>query len=149
SSRWLPRSMHSGSIRRRTARSEMQNSGRRLLTGLQHARLARAGFRMGLAFQTYAVPQFQVQQPPDTVIVVAMFRPVLVEQAFDRFPPEISAAQAAWFKEHATNRVQPRAGQPSAPRCGKTELGPVNDFPRQDVLDGLLENRLAGETLDL
>src|SRR5712671_4171941 len=69
-----------------------------------HRRLA--DFVVRFAFETNAMPQFEIEQPPDAIVVVAMLRTMFVEQLLDCFAPEVSAIQGARLKQHLANRFQ-------------------------------------------
>src|SRR5208283_5530646 len=103
-----------------------------------HRRLANLVVRF--AFETDAMPQLKIEQPPDAIVVVAMLRTMFVEQLLDRFAPEVSAIQAARLKQHLANRFQSRSGQPPAPRRRKSQLRPVQDRVRQQIFDRLFQN---------
>src|ERR1035441_10825131 len=90
-----------------------------------HAHLA-----VRLAFQAHPVPQLQIQQTPDAIIIVAMFRAMLSKQLFNRVAPEISTLQTARFQQHLANRLQARPGEPPAPRRRKSQLLPVENLVR-------------------
>src|SRR5271163_2471310 len=104
---------------------------------------------MRFAFKTNAVPQFEIEQPPDAVVIVAMLRAVLVEELLDRLAPEISTVEAPRFKQHLADRFQPRPSQPAAPRRRKSELRAVKNFARQQVFDRFLKDPFTGQPLNL
>src|SRR5262249_10778938 len=115
------------------------------LTRLDRADFRSAYFLVRLAFETHAVPEFEVQQAPDAVVVIAMAGAVLVEEALNCLAAEVSAIETARFEEHGTDRFEARAGEPAAPWCWETELGTVDDFVRQNVFDCLFQDRFPGE----
>src|SRR5260370_8910460 len=88
-----------------------------------HRRLV--NFAVRFAFETNAMPQLKIEQPPDAIVVVAMLRAMFVEQLLDRFAPEVSAIQPARFKQNLANRFQARSCQPPPPRLPNPQLRPV------------------------
>jgi len=65
------------------------------------------------------------------------------------FSPEEPPFHRSRLLEHAFQIVQLRSSQPIFPRRGKSHFLPVNNFVGQKVGDSFLENKLAGEPLDL
>src|ERR1700687_1734062 len=78
-----------------------------------------------LALNTNPVPQLQIQQPPNPVIVIAILRPMLGKNPLNGLALEISALHAPRAGQQLFNRIQPRPRQPSAPRSRKPQLAPV------------------------
>src|SRR6202790_2850813 len=116
----------------------------RLLPRRSHFHRRLANFVVRFAFQTNAMPQLKIEQSPDAIVVVATLRAMFVEKLLDCFTSEISAIQAPRFKQHFTNRFQSWSGEPSAPRCRKSQFWPVQNLVRQQILHRLLENPFAG-----
>src|SRR5258708_17354180 len=88
--------------------------------GQRHSFLPRESFRLTL--QANAVPQFQIQQPPDAIVVVAILCAMLGKKALDRFAPEVPTLQASRTHQQLFDSVQPGAGEPSTPRSWKPRL---------------------------
>src|SRR6266853_4580401 len=91
------------------------------------------------ALETNAMPQFEIEQSPDEVVIIAMLRAMFIEQLLDRFAAEVSAIQAARFEQHLANRFQSWSGQPPAPRRRKSQLRPVQNRMREQILHRLFE----------
>src|SRR5258708_29944366 len=54
-------------------------------------------FAVRVALEANPMPQFQIQQAPNAVVIVAMFCAMLVKQALDGFATEVASVKAAGF----------------------------------------------------
>src|SRR5271168_3530238 len=97
----------------------------------------------GFALDHHPMPHLQIEQPPDSVTVVARLRAMLAEQSLDRVRPEKSAFEAARLKHHTLQIFQLRAGQPVFPWRGEAHLLPVNNLSWEQIFDSPLEYKLA------
>ena len=74
-----------------------------LATGSGSSRLTHLA--VCFALQTHAMPQFQVQQAPDAIVVVAMLGPMFVEEPVNGLAPKISTLQTPRFKQYLPDRL--------------------------------------------
>jgi len=58
---------------------------------------------MRIAFEADPMPQFQVEQSPDSIIVVAIVVSVLIEEAFNGAPIEVTSFETSRLKQKALN----------------------------------------------
>src|SRR5258708_37210369 len=106
--------------------------------GQRHSFLPRESFRLTL--QANAVPQFQLQQPPDAIVVVAILCAMLGKKTLDRFAPEVPTLQASRTHQQLFDSVQPGAGEPSTPRSWKPQFAAVKNRVGKQVFNRLFQN---------
>src|SRR4051812_43780985 len=104
---------------------------------------------MRFPFETDPVPQLEVQQSPDAVVVVAMFTAMFAEKTLNCFAPKVATIEGPRLEQHLPDCFQSRSGKPSAPGCGKPQFGAVNDCMRQKVFHRFLKNCLSRQPFDL
>jgi len=73
---------------------------------------------------------------------------MFVEQLLNRFPPEVSTIQAARSSSMA-RIVSSRGRRANRSTGGKSELGPVQNGVRQEILHSFFKNPFAGQSLNL
>ena len=64
------------------------------------------------ALEADAVPELEIEQAPDAVVVVAMLGTMFVKEFLDGFPAEVAAIQGARLEEHPRGWF-PGAGRPA------------------------------------
>src|SRR5437667_3204303 len=84
-------------------------------------------FVVRFALQTNSVPQFQIQQTPDPVVVVTVLCAMFGEQTLNRFAAEVSAIETARFEQHLSDVLQTWSGEPATPWCWEAEFWPVDN----------------------
>jgi len=102
-----------------------------------------------IAFQADSLPELQIQQAPYAVVMIAVVRPVFVEETLDCRPLEKTALQAARFEQKLFDHAEVGAGQPAAPGSREAEFRTIKDGMGEKVFHCSLENALAGQTVQL
>src|ERR1700730_6389841 len=80
-----------------------------------------------LSFQADPVPQLQVEQSPDAIVVVAVAGSIFPEELLHRGLPKQSTAHVARFEKQVPVAVELRAGQPATPRSWEPQLRTINN----------------------
>src|SRR5882762_10110154 len=88
-----------------------------------------------LTVKANALPQFQVQQPPDAVSMIAMTRAVLREQPLHDPRFELSSIQGSRLQQHVLQGPELRPRQPVGPRRRESHLLPADSLSGEQILD--------------
>jgi hypothetical protein len=72
------------------------------------------------SFEADAVPQLEVEQTPDAIIVVAIAGSMFAEEFLHGGSFKKTAIHTAWFEQQAFYVVELRTRQPATPRRRKT-----------------------------
>ncbi len=88
--------------------------GRTVPSSLFHRSIAlrRDHSRIDLAIKKYSLPQFEIQQTPDAIAMIAMSGAMLSENLLDRFGAEQSACLASWLRQQIAR--SPRSCGPAS-----------------------------------
>src|SRR3954451_17889345 len=102
-----------------------------------------------LAVHVNPLPQFQIQQSPDAIVMVAITGPMFPDQLLYRAGFEESALQTSGLEQQISDGIKLLSGQPPAPGRGKPKFRAVKNRMRQKVFHCLLQNLFACKDVEL
>src|SRR2546427_791500 len=108
-----------------------------------------AAFTSIFPFQTGAMPELEIQQAPDSIVVIAMLCAMLPQECFDRGSFEETPLKAARLQKQTLDVVELRSGEPAAPWGGEAQFGAVENLIGQQAFHGFFQDAFARHPVDL